>query len=94
MTTIGDKVAHVLAAPNDGTHHCHWPGCTVRCKPAFWGCQKHWYMLPDALRRAIWRCYRPGQEVDKSPSGEYVKVARSVQAWIAKHHTPPQGTLL
>ena len=99
MTTIRDKVEHVLNAPlGAGDHTCHWPGCTVRCKPAFWGCKKHWYTLPAVLRSAIWRAYKPGQEDTKIVSDDYVKVARSVQNWIARNHPPPappaQGDLL
>jgi hypothetical protein len=33
-------------------------------------------MVPSAQQRAIWRHYRPGQETDKRPSGEYLRVAR------------------
>lgn len=47
-----------------------------------WGCRTHWYMLPKQLRDAIWRTYKPGQEVGMNPSASYVEVAREVQAWI------------
>ena len=83
MTRIGDKVRHVLAAPGDGRHHCHWPGCGVLVPPAKWGCRSHWYALPKDLRGRIWRAYRPGQEQDKRPSAEYLAAARAVQDWIA-----------
>lgn len=91
---IGEKVDHVLKAPNnDGRHHCHWPGCKAQVKPAVWGCKKHWFMLPKPLRDRIWAAYRPGQEQTKTPSRAYVEVAQEAQAWIAQHH-PPQRTLL
>lgn len=53
-----------------------------------WGCREHWFALPAHLRRAIWRAYRPGEEIDQKPSAEYLTVARSVQDWIREHHGP------
>lgn len=91
---IGEKVQHVLKAPNNQRqHHCHWPGCGAQVKPAVWGCRKHWYMLPDHLRRLIWQTYRPGQEQSKTPSRAYVEAAQAVQKWIAENH-PPERKLL
>lgn len=83
MTTISEKVDHVLAARQTRTHHCHWPGCQAQVPPARWGCRKHWYSLPIGLRNKIWAAYRPGQEDDQRPSLRYVEVARAVQEWIA-----------
>lgn len=80
---ILDKVAHVKGAKFQAGHKCHWPGCDRHVKPAFWGCTSHWYALPQALRAKIWRTYEIGQEETKTPSREYVAVAREVQAWIA-----------
>jgi hypothetical protein len=51
--------------------------------PKMWGCKRHWFMLPWKLRDAIWRAYRPGQELDKRPSEDYLAAARAVQSWIA-----------
>lgn len=64
-------------------HECHWPGCEAKVPPAMWGCRKHWFALPKALRDKVWRTYRPGQEVTKTPSRDYLAVAREVQEWIA-----------
>jgi hypothetical protein len=47
-----------------------------------WGCREHWYQLPGGLRDQIWRTYRPGQEITKTPSREYLAIARQVQNWI------------
>jgi hypothetical protein len=38
--------------------------------------------LPKLLRDRIWQAYSIGQEITKTPSREYVLVAREVQAWI------------
>lgn len=79
-------------APADGKHTCHWPGCDKPVPPAMWGCKAHWFTLPKTLRDRIWATYRRGQEVTKTPSPAYMKVAIDVQEWIAqfkqnmKHH--------
>lgn len=62
-------------------HTCHWPGCEASVPPSMWGCRPHWFKLPKFLRDAVWRHYRPGQEITKTPSGRYVAVARIVQLW-------------
>ena len=88
MTSIGEKAAHVreqLRGGETGGHGCHWPGCDKAVPPAAWGCKKHWYMLPLALRNKIWRAYRPGQEQTKTPSAQYVDVAREVRDWITTY---------
>lgn len=92
MATIGEKVAHVKRAGQTRNHECHWPGCAAQVPPAMWGCKKHWYALPQAMRARIWRAYRPGQENDSNPSREYVEAARDVQSWIKANHGG--GTLL
>jgi len=46
-----------------------------------WGCKEHWFTLPKRLRDAVWRTYRRGQETDKQPSEDYLRVADKVQMW-------------
>jgi hypothetical protein len=84
VTSIGQKADYVRARMGNGggRHHCHWPGCERSVDPSRWGCKDHWFKLPLALRRRIWATFRPGQEVTKTPSAEYLKVANEVQAWI------------
>ena len=53
-------------------HTCHWPKCKSSVLPKFWGCRRHWFMLPKEIRDGIWRHYRPGQEIDKRISAEYI----------------------
>lgn len=76
------KVAHVLRSRQTRGHTCHWPGCNAQVPPAMWGCRKHWFALPKALRDAVWRAYVPGQEERMDPSDEYMAVAERVQTWI------------
>jgi hypothetical protein len=61
--------------------------------PKLWGCRRHWFRLPARLRAKIWAAYRPGQEITKDPSPEYIQAAREVRdrclAWIREHE--PKG---
>jgi hypothetical protein len=50
--------------------------------PAMWGCKAHWFKLPKHLRDKIWATYRPGQEVNMTPSKAYLEAARQVDQWI------------
>lgn len=86
MTTISEKVDYVKSQRQTRNHHCHWPGCKTQVPPAMWGCRKHWYMLPSGLRSKIWHAFKPGQEVDGTPSERYIAVAREVQDWIREFH--------
>lgn len=81
-----EKVRHVKKAGQTRDHHCHWPGCTKQVPPALWGCYSHWMKLPKRLRDAIWAAYNPGQEVDGTPSVEYIRVAREVRTWVKENH--------
>ena len=64
------------------THRCHWPTCNKPVPPKLWGCKDHWFKLPKRLRDRVWETYRPGQEIDKQPSDEYMEVYYEIQAWI------------
>lgn len=83
MTTTEEKKAYVRRSKQTRNHHCHYPGCGKQCKPAQWGCYSCWMKLPKFLRDKIWAVYRIGQEVNQSPSREYVTVMREVRLWIS-----------
>ena len=38
-------------------------------------CLKHWRMVPKLVQDLIWAHYRPGQEIDKKPTPEYLYTA-------------------
>ena len=82
--TTKQKADYVRNAPQSRPHICHWPNCGKQVPPAMWGCKQHWFTLPQRLRSKIWSTYRPGQEINLSPSQSYVLVAREVQQWIEK----------
>jgi hypothetical protein len=76
------KADYVRSQSQTRDHTCHWPDCNQSVPPAMWGCRVHWYRLPKRLRDLIWATYEPGQEVDMTPSAEYLDAAREVQEWI------------
>ena len=88
------KADYVRAQGQTRDHACHWPGCGIEVPPAKWGCAKHWFALPKALRDRIWRAYVPGQEIRGTPSPAYVAAARAAQAWIAENVTAKEPRLL
>lgn len=87
MSALGEKREHVRKAKQTRDHECHWPDCKEQVKPAFWGCRRHWFMLPKRLRDRIWATYKPGQEITMTPSVAYLKAAQLVQDWIDVQNT-------
>ena len=57
-------------------HLCHAVGCPATVPPKMFMCRRHWFALPAPIRAAIWKEYRPGQELDKTPSLRYMAVQR------------------
>ena len=57
-------------------HFCHAKACNIVVPPKRLMCKRHWFMVPADLRKAVWREYRPGQEVDKEPTAEYLEAAQ------------------
>lgn len=82
-----DKVNYVRRQSQNRRHECHWPTCVHQVPPAMWGCREHWFNLPKALRDRIWEAYQPGQEINLTPSDEYMKVVLEVQKWIADYES-------
>ena len=64
-------------------HSCHAINCKTEIEPKLFMCYKHWKTLPKKLQIAIWQAYRPGQEIDKSPSFKYLSVQQYAIAEIA-----------
>jgi hypothetical protein len=83
--TLADKVQHVKAAKQTRGHTCHWQGCGRQVPPAMWGCSTHWFKLPKRIRDRIWATYRPGQEITKTPSENYLKAAQEADDWIKQY---------
>jgi hypothetical protein len=64
-------------------HTCHADGCDLHVPPAMFMCRRHWFMLPKAMRDAVWAEYVPGQENRMDPTDSYLDVATSAVRWIA-----------
>lgn len=64
------------------SHQCHAFKCSREVPPKMFMCFKHWKMLPRVFQNDIWKNYRPGQEVDKRPSSEYLKAAQRAVCMI------------
>src|SRR5277367_866852 len=56
------------------SHTCHAHGCKKEVPPKMMCCFGHWTALRPAVRNAVWREYRIGQEDDKRPSLRYLAV--------------------
>lgn len=70
-------------APGSDQHTCHAQGCTTKVPPAVFMCRLHWGLVPAPMREAIKALYRPGQEVDKQPTDEYLAIAKAAIAAVA-----------
>jgi hypothetical protein len=58
-------------------HHCHAFGCKRSVPPKLLMCAGHWRRVPREIQTQVWRHYRPGQEIDKQPTPEYLLVQRA-----------------
>ena len=64
-------------------HKCHARGCPMHVKPEMLMCRRHWYMVPNRIREAVWASYRPGQCDDMSPSVEWHQAADAAIGFVA-----------
>lgn len=73
--------------PEPREHHCHAIGCPIEVPPEMLMCKKHWFMVPKAIRNAVWKTYRPGQCDDMRPSEEWFEAAKmAIEAVARKEH--------
>lgn len=84
-TPIAAKVAYVVRQSQSRYHTCHFPDCKTQVPPAMFMCAPHWGKIPRKLQRKIWHTYEIGQEIDMSPSEEYLAVVDEVQKYIEEH---------
>jgi hypothetical protein len=66
------------------THHCHANGCNEVVDPKFLMCRKHWFMVPQKNKLAVYRHYRKGQEIDKNPTAAYLEAAQAAIDAVAR----------
>lgn len=71
----------LVAAPPE--HHCHARGCKVAVPPRMLMCRPHWRRVPKPLQNAVWAHFRPGQEIRKDPTREYLAAAEAAIRAVA-----------
>ena len=59
------------------THKCFAPACRREVPIRQLMCPSHWRRLPFMLRQNLWKHYRYGQEIDGSPTKEYIVAVRA-----------------
>lgn len=64
-------------------HTCHADGCNTLVPPRMFMCRTHWFMVPKAMRDAVWDAYVPGQERRMDPTDEYLAVTRTAIDYVA-----------
>lgn len=75
-----EVLAQIAAAAE---HRCHARGCTTPVPPRLLMCARHWRMVPKDLQQRVWAHCRPGQEVTKDPTREYLEVAQAAIRAVA-----------
>jgi hypothetical protein len=66
------------------THTCHARGCAKSVPPRMLMCPQDWARVPRQLQAAVWATYRPGQEITKDPSPEYLEAATAAVNAVAE----------
>ncbi len=75
-------------------HQCHAIGCSTPVQPKMHMCLKHWRMVPKLVQNLIWKHYRPGQEIDKQPSLDYIVTAFVSISCVALKEGQPLPTMI
>lgn len=70
-------------------HKCHAEQCNIEVPPKLLMCAKHWWMVPRAYRTLIHIYFRPGQEVDKQPTAQYLAVMKLAINSVAEQEKLP-----
>jgi len=65
-------------------HQCHALRCEAVTQPSKLMCRKHWAMVPASLQDDVYDAYRQGQEVQKTPTRAYARVARAAITHVGK----------
>ena len=79
-----------MTVKNFTTHECRWPTCLERVELWRWGCSKHWFRLPEHVRKAITNTWAKGKG---KYSSEYARACEAAQEWIVAN-TMAGGTPL
>lgn len=94
---MSGKLEYVMRSAqefDDPHHRCHALGCERKVPPSLFMCKSHWALVPQHLKNAIWRFYRPGQERDKNPSEAYCVAAREAIEAVANREGAKRQPML
>lgn len=73
-------------------HTCHANGCETAVPRKMFMCRRHWYMLPKAMRDAVWAEYTPGQERNMElVTDDYLRVTREAINFVRAAESVPSG---
>ncbi len=65
-------------------HTCHAIGCETPVPPVMHMCKPHWRMVSALNKSRLLAAYRPGQENDKRPTGDYCRAAALTISEVAR----------
>lgn len=57
-------------------------------------CKRHWYMVSQIIRAAVWKHYREGQCDDMNPSAAYCRAAKVAVEEVARREGKVPDTRL
>ena len=83
-----DKEDWPARTTSNVNHVCHAENCKVQVPPKLLMCRRHWFMVPKLLRDRVWATYRPGQEIDKRPTREYLEAATAAIEAVYRRENP------
>lgn len=75
-------------------HHCHALNCATDVPPRMHMCPRHWRLVPQALKDALWANYRRGQERTMSPSPDYLRAAAACVRSVAEQENQPEDDIV
>jgi protein gp37 len=73
---------------------CSAHKCETEVSPKLFMCGLHWRLVPRRLQMAIWKHYRPGQEVDGRVTGKYFEAAQAAIEAVAQRQVEIAGAQL
>jgi hypothetical protein len=62
------------------TVRCRANECGIAIDAKLLMCGKHWRLVPESLRRGVWRHYRDGQRIDTATAEYFQAAAEAVEA--------------
>lgn len=72
---------------------CAYPRCAERCPRSMGFCGKHWFVLPQAHRTAIWDAWSVEADTGGPVRPELVTSYRAARDWARAKETPAQEAL-